>query len=107
MCRAVRLVVDTGIHAFGWTRQEAIHYLAARTAFTDKAVADQIDRYISWPGQALSYKIGELKIRELRVRVEKKQGVNFDLRAFHDAIIGNGSLPLTLLEEVITQKFEL
>lgn len=107
MWRAVRLVVDTGIHAFGWTRQEAINYLAVRTALTDKAVEDQIDRYISWPGQALSYKIGELKIRQLRARVEKKQGVNFDLRAFHDAIIGSGSLPLAVLEEVIEEKFEL
>jgi uncharacterized protein (DUF885 family) len=107
MWRAARLVVDTGIHAFSWTRQEAIDYLAARTALTDKAVEDQIDRYISWPGQALSYKIGELKIRELRARVEKKQGVNFDIRAFHDAIIGSGSLPLAVLEEIIVEKFGL
>lgn len=107
MWRAVRLVVDTGIHAFGWSRQQAIDYLAALTALTDKAVKDQIDRYISWPGQALSYKIGELKIRELRERVEKKQGSNFDIRIFHDAIIGNGSLPLAVLEEVIEEKFEL
>jgi uncharacterized protein (DUF885 family) len=107
MWRAVRLVVDTGIHAFGWTRQEAIDYLAARTALTDKSVEDQIDRYISWPGQALSYKIGELKIRELRARVETKQGVNFDIRVFHDAIIGSGSLPLAVLEEVIVEKFGL
>jgi uncharacterized protein (DUF885 family) len=107
MWRAVRLVVDTGIHAFGWSRQQAIDYLAERTALTDKAVQDQIDRYISWPGQALSYKIGELKIRELRDRVEKKQGSNFDIRVFHDAIIGNGSLPLAVLEEVIQEKFEL
>lgn len=107
MWRAVRLVVDTGIHAFGWSRQQAIDYLAERTALTDKAVQDQIDRYISWPGQALSYKIGELKIRELRERVEKKQGSNFDIRVFHDAIIGSGSLPLAVLEEVIEEKFEL
>ncbi len=107
MWRAVRLVVDTGIHSFGWSRQKAIDYLAARTALTNKAVADQIDRYISWPGQALSYKIGELKIRELRERVEKKQGVDFDIRAFHDTIIGNGSLPLAVLEEVVEEKFNL
>jgi len=107
MWRAVRLVVDTGIHAFGWSRQRAIDYLAEHTALTDKAVEDQIDRYISWPGQALSYKIGELKIRELRARVEKKQGANFDIRAFHDAIIGSGSLPLAVLEEVIAEKFDL
>jgi uncharacterized protein (DUF885 family) len=107
MWRAVRLVVDTGIHAFGWTRQQAIDYLAAHTALTEKAVEDQIDRYISWPGQALSYKIGELKIRELRKRVEQKQGADFDIRAFHDVIIGNGSLPLAVLEEVIEEKFSL
>lgn len=107
MWRALRLVVDTGIHAFGWDRERAIKYLGEHTALTDKAVADQIDRYISWPGQALSYKIGEIKIRELRARVEKKQGADFDIRKFHDAIIGSGSLPLAILEEMIVEKFAL
>jgi uncharacterized protein (DUF885 family) len=107
MWRAARLVLDTGIHAFNWDREKAIQYLASHTALPDKAVADQIDRYISWPGQALSYKIGEIKIRQLRDRVEKKQGAAFDIRAFHDAIIGKGSLPLAILEEMIEEEFNL
>lgn len=103
MWRAVRLVVDTGIHAFGWSRQQAIDYLRARTALTDKAVADQIDRYISWPGQALSYKIGELKIRELRAKAEKVLGDKFDIRGFHDTVIGQGSLPIAVLEDIVNE----
>jgi uncharacterized protein (DUF885 family) len=101
MWRAVRLVVDTGIHAFGWSRQHAIDYLAEHTALPQKAVEDQIDRYISWPGQALSYKMGELKIRELRAKAEKELGVSFDIRSFHDTVIGQGSLPMAVLEDVI------
>jgi uncharacterized protein (DUF885 family) len=101
MWRAVRLVVDTGIHAFGWSRQRAIDYLDSRTALTPQATADQIDRYISWPGQALSYKIGELKIRELRAKAEQQLAEKFDLRAFHDIIIGQGSLPMAVLEDVV------
>lgn len=103
MWRAVRLVVDTGIHAFGWSRQQAVDYLAQRTALTEKSVNDQIDRYISWPGQALSYKIGEIKIRQLRAKAEKTLGKDFDLRVFHDTIIGQGSLPLDVLEDVIDE----
>ena len=101
MWRAVRLVVDTGIHAFGWSRQRAIDYLAAHTALPQKAVEDQIDRYISWPGQALSYKMGEIKIRELREKAEKELGAQFDIRRFHDTVIGQGSLPMAVLEDVI------
>lgn len=101
MWRAVRLVVDTGIHAFGWTRQQAIDYLAAHSALTDKAVKNQIDRYISWPGQALSYKVGEIKIRQLRAKAEQELGSKFDLRAFHDTVIGQGSLPMDVLDDVI------
>ena len=103
MWRAVRLVVDTGIHAFGWTRQQAVDYLAAHTALTEKSVNDQIDRYISWPGQALSYKIGEIKIRQLRSKAEQALGAKFDIRAFHDKVIGQGSLPLDVLEDVINE----
>ncbi|MDP5031357.1 MAG: DUF885 domain-containing protein [Paraglaciecola sp.] len=103
MWRAVRLVVDTGIHAFGWTRQQAVDYLAARTALTEKSVNDQIDRYISWPGQALAYKIGEIKIRQLRAKAEKALGNQFDLRAFHDTVIGQGSLPMDVLDDVIDE----
>jgi uncharacterized protein (DUF885 family) len=101
MWRAVRLVVDTGIHAFDWSRQEAIDYLAKHTALPQKSVENQIDRYISWPGQALSYKMGEIKIRELRAKAEQELGTNFDIRSFHDAVIGQGSLPMAVLEDVI------
>ncbi|WP_340676572.1 DUF885 domain-containing protein [Paraglaciecola sp.] len=103
MWRAVRLVVDTGIHAFGWTRQQAVDYLASHTALTEKSVNDQIDRYISWPGQALSYKIGEIKIRQLRAKAEKELGAKFDIRTFHDTVIGQGSLPMDVLEDVIDE----
>ena len=101
MWRAVRLVVDTGIHAFGWSRERAINYLSEHTALPQSAVEDQIDRYISWPAQALSYKMGELKIRELRAKAEKELGADFDIRSFHDTVIGQGSLPIAVLEEVI------
>ena len=106
MWRAVRLVVDTGIHAFGWSRQQAIDYLGSSTALTEKATADQIDRYISWPGQALSYKIGELKIRELRSKAQTSLKENFDIRQFHDVIIGQGSLPMAVLEDSVNQWIE-
>ncbi|MGO3443867.1 MAG: DUF885 domain-containing protein [Pseudoalteromonas distincta] len=106
MWRAVRLVVDTGIHAFGWSRQKAIDYLADHTALPQSAVEDQIDRYISWPGQALSYKMGEIKIRELRAKAEKELGAKFDIRSFHDTVIGQGSLPMEVLEDVINDWIE-
>jgi uncharacterized protein (DUF885 family) len=101
MWRACRLVVDTGIHAFGWTREQALDYLASNTALPLLEVRTEIDRYISWPGQALAYKIGELKIRELRRRAEEALGTSFDLRAFHDAVLRNGSVPLGVLEAII------
>jgi len=100
MWRACRLVVDTGMHAKGWSRQKAIDYLADNTALSLADVEGQIDRYITWPAQALSYKIGELKIRELRSIAEKELGDDFDIREFHDQILSNGSLPLALLEEL-------
>lgn len=106
MWRAARLVVDTGIHAFGWSRQEAIDYLAQYTALTKKSIADQIDRYISWPGQALSYKMGEIKIRELRAKAEQALGAKFDIRSFHDTVIGQGSLPMAVLEDVMNDWIE-
>ena len=101
MWRACRLVVDTGIHAMGWTRQQAIDYMAERTALSRHEIATEVDRYISWPGQALAYKMGELKIRELRARAEKELGTRFDVRAFHDAVLANGSVPLDVLERQI------
>jgi uncharacterized protein (DUF885 family) len=96
--RAIRLVVDTGIHSMGWSRQQAIDYFAANAAKTEHDVTVEVDRYIVWPGQALAYKIGELKLRELRAMAEKDLGPSFDVRAFHDALLGNGALPLDVLE---------
>jgi uncharacterized protein (DUF885 family) len=98
MWRACRLVVDTGIHAKGWTRQQAIDYMATRTSLPLHEVETEVDRYISWPGQALSYKLGELKIKELRKRAESELGTSFDVRAFHDVVLGSGSIPLNVLE---------
>ncbi|NQZ24188.1 MAG: DUF885 domain-containing protein [Colwellia sp.] len=98
--RACRLVVDTGMHAKGWSRQQAIDYLAENTALSMADVTMQIDRYISWPAQALSYKIGEIKIRELRAMAEEKLGEKFNIRTFHDQMLKNGSLPMALLEEL-------
>ena len=98
--RACRLVVDTGMHAKGWSRQQAIDYLADNTALSMADVIAQIDRYISWPAQALSYKIGEIKIRQLRAMAEEKLGDKFNIRDFHDQMLKNGSLPMDLLEEL-------
>jgi len=98
MWRAARLVVDTGLHAKRWSREEARAYLLAHTALSAHEVATEVDRYISWPGQALSYKIGEIKLRELRTRAQVTLGARFDLRAFHDAVLALGSVPLSILE---------
>ena len=103
MWRACRLVVDTGLHALGWTRQQAMDFLAANTALSLHEVRTEIDRYISWPGQALAYKMGELKIRELRAFAERELGPRFDLRAFHDAVLANGPVPLLTLDELIRE----
>ncbi len=103
MWRACRLVVDTGIHAYGWNRQQAIDYLAENTALSLHECTTETDRYISWPGQALSYKIGELKIRELRNKAEKALGTRFNIRDFHDAVLAEGTLTLPLLEKSINR----
>ena len=101
MWRANRLVVDTGLHAFGWSRQQAIDYLMTNSALTETEVAKEVDRYITWPGQATSYKIGELKIKALRAQAEQALGADFDLRAFHDVVVGNGSVAIAILEEIV------
>ncbi len=99
MWRAARLVIDTGIHQYGWSRQQAIDYLASHTALTQHEVETEVDRYISWPGQALAYKLGELTILRLRREAETTLGPKFDERRFHDAILALGSVPLTVLED--------
>jgi uncharacterized protein (DUF885 family) len=98
MWRAIRLVVDTGLHAMGWTRQQAIDYFAENVGKSEHDILVEVDRYIVWPGQALAYKIGELKIKELRSFAEDALGEAFDLRAFHDEVLSEGSIPLNLLE---------
>jgi len=106
MWRAVRLVVDTGIHFKGWTREQAQNYLADNSALSLHNVRTEIDRYIAWPGQALAYKMGELKILELRARAEKKLGEKFDIRDFHDAVLLTGGVPLDMLEQEIDRFIE-
>ena len=101
--RAIRLVVDTGMHALGWTRQEAIDFFKANTGKTEHDIVVEVDRYIVWPGQALAYKIGELKIKELRAMAKDELGDAFDIRAFHDQVLGNGALPLRVLETHIKE----
>ncbi|MHC4428218.1 MAG: DUF885 domain-containing protein [Planctomycetota bacterium] len=99
MWRASRLVVDTGMHAFYWSRSRAIQFMKNNTALSELNIENEIDRYLNWPGQACAYKIGELKIRELRERAEQQMGKAFKLRDFHDELLGAGALPLTILEE--------
>lgn len=101
MWRACRLVVDTGIHHLGWSRQQAIDYLTVNTALSAREIANEVDRYISWPGQALSYELGYLKILELRAKAEKALGAKFDIRHFHDTVLSTGSVPLPVLEQRI------
>ena len=98
MWRAVRLVVDTGMHSMGWTRQQAIDFFHENTGKTDQDITVEVDRYIVWPGQALAYKLGHLKIRGLRGRAEKELGARFEVRAFHDAVLEQGAVPLSFLE---------
>jgi uncharacterized protein (DUF885 family) len=102
MWRAVRLVVDTGMHSMGWSRDQAIQFFTDNTGKTDQDITVEVDRYIVWPGQALAYKIGQLKMRELRTLAEKQFGDKFNVRAFHDAVLENGALPLSALEPHMT-----
>lgn len=106
MWRACRLVVDTGMHSKGWSRDKAMDFLASNTALSLHNVKTEIDRYISWPGQALSYKIGELKIKQLREKTQQQLGNQFDLREFHDQLLKHGSMPLSMLEKVIDNYIE-
>ncbi|HEY5314392.1 MAG TPA: DUF885 domain-containing protein [Pirellulales bacterium] len=99
--RACRLVVDSGIHYFGWTRQQAIDFMAAHTALAMHNIRSEVDRYIAWPGQALAYKVGELKFRELRKRATVRLGEHFDVRRFHDVVLAGGAVPLSLLEKQV------
>ena len=101
MWRAIRLVVDTGIHAKGWSRQRAIDFFKANAGKTEHDITVEVDRYIVWPGQALAYKLGELKLKKLRARATAKLGDKFDIRSFHDEIVWNGALPLNILERQI------
>ncbi len=101
--RAVRLVVDTGLHAKGWTEQQAVDYFKANTAIPDASVRSEVQRYITWPGQATAYKIGMIRIQELRRRAEDELGERFDIRGFHDAVLGGGALPMNLLERRVEQ----
>ena len=101
MVRACRLVIDTGIHAFGWDRQRAIDYLRGHAGIADTFAAAEVDRYIVGPGQALGYKLGELRIKALRARARAALGNRFDIRRFHNALIDDGPLPLNVLEQGI------
>jgi uncharacterized protein (DUF885 family) len=101
LLRAARLVVDPGIHADGWSREQAVAYLRKIGAADEPVIQAEVDRYIAWPAQALSYKVGELTIRELRARAQRRLGARFDVRAFHDEVLGGGSLPLNLLSQRI------
>lgn len=101
MWRACRLVVDTGMHNMGWSRAQAIKFFKENSGKSDLEVAVEIDRYIVWPGQALAYKIGELKIKQLRAKAEQELGEDFDLRKFHNAVLDNGAIPLPVLERLI------
>jgi uncharacterized protein (DUF885 family) len=99
--RASRLVVDTGMHALGWTRQQAIDFMTDHTALGPNNIANEVDRYIAWPGQALAYKLGQLEILRLRNEARARQGDRFDIRAFHDAVLTSGALPLPVLRQVV------
>lgn len=101
--RAIRLVLDTGIHAKRWDREQAIAYFKANSSVSDTDIAREVDRYFNWPGQATSYMVGQLKIAELRQRAERELGPKFDIRDFHEVVLGQGALPLDVLEEQVTR----
>jgi uncharacterized protein (DUF885 family) len=101
MLRAMRLVVDTGLHAKGWSRQQAIDYMLANSSQGRTDVVNEVDRYVAMPGQALGYKVGDIRIQQARKRAEKALGTNFDIRAFHEQVLMTGALPLEVLDAKI------
>jgi uncharacterized protein (DUF885 family) len=101
MWRAVRLVVDTGIHSEGWTRAQAVRYFEDNSALAEQNIDTEVDRYIAWPGQALSYMIGEMDIQRLRKKAQDRLGSRFDVKAFHAAVLEHGALPLAVLDQVV------
>ena len=106
MWRAIRLVVDTGMHYKGWSREEAVELFLQNTAKTPQDINNEVDRYIAWPGQALAYKIGQLKIMELRDKAKEELGEKFDLKDYHDFILSFGSIPMNILEEKVNEFIE-
>ena len=100
---SVRLVLDTGIHSKRWTREQAIAYFPSNSSVSDTDIAREVDRYFNWPGQATSYMVGQLTIAELRARAERELGAGFDVRDFHEAVLSQGALPLSVLEEQVVQ----
>jgi len=103
MLRACRLVVDTGMHWKGWTRQQAIDFMKSNTPLSELDIVSECDRYVTWPGQALAYKVGQMKISDLRAYAQTTLKDKFDIRKFHDNVLGSGSLPLDLLEDQVKQ----
>jgi uncharacterized protein (DUF885 family) len=104
--RACRLVVDTGMHAKNWSRQDAIDYMLENTALAANNIVNEVDRYITWPGQALAYKVGQLEILRLREECKSRLGDHFDIRRFHDVLLGNGAVPLDVLQRIVTEYIE-
>jgi len=100
-------VVDTGLHALGWSRRNAIDYVLSHTALPERAAAAEVDRYLAWPGQALAYKLGQLEFLDLRSRAQQRLRDRFDIRRFHDAVLRNGSLPLPVLRRVVDAELGL
>ena len=101
MWRAIRLVVDTGVHEKHWSREQMVEYFHRYTAMDEPNIQSEVDRYIAWPGQALAYKLGQLEILKLRDKAKQKLGDKFDIRAFHDEVLANGALPLDVLDSEV------
>jgi uncharacterized protein (DUF885 family) len=99
--RSCRLVVDTGMHAMGWSRQQAIDYMMANSILAENNIVNEVDRYLSWPGQALAYKVGQLEILKLREEGQRRLGTRFDIKGFHDVVLRNGAVALPVLREQV------